>query len=136
MKKEYEFSKTEIENHFRDEKVVMDVTRRLLKKTIERGEGKEKKMGAKGLFKYVCRAEKRDLTVPFLLYLTKRGGKQLIWKAMAHGDWREAAAKKGVMKGCFPARVWAGFCGGRISRRPGGVNYAGGHVGGHAVLAL
>lgn len=28
---------------------------------------------------------------------------------MAHGDWREAAAKKGVMKGCFPARVGPAF---------------------------
>lgn len=28
---------------------------------------------------------------------------------MAHGDWREAAAKKGVMKGCFPACVGPAF---------------------------
>lgn len=51
MKKEYKNYKIEIENHLRDEKVVMDVTRQLLKKTTERGEGKEKKTGAKGLFK-------------------------------------------------------------------------------------
>lgn len=51
MKKENKLYKIEIENHFRDEKVVMDETRRLLKKTTKRGEGKEKETGAKGLFK-------------------------------------------------------------------------------------
>ena len=43
MKKENKFYKIEIENHFRDEKVVMDETRRLLKKTTKEGKEKRRK---------------------------------------------------------------------------------------------
>lgn len=48
----------------------------------------------------------------------------MIWKRTGSGDWREAAAKKGVMKACFPARVGPAFAVAEY-RAPGGVSIRG-----------
>jgi len=47
---------------------------------------------------------------------------------MGNSDWREAAAKKGVMNACFPACVGPSFAVGEYRAVQAEFQYAGGHV--------